>query len=141
MPGLQDRGAARRRLGLLRIPKEAASPAELARAVALYATLRQAEDGALAGVDRLRRDPCLLDAPRRMPPPDHRPQRDAIDVTLAVGLAKLAEARALDQALAALTMPEQATVLGHAEGLARLMTLRGGSDQPCGSDGLRQVRA
>ena len=90
MPVLQDLGAARRRLGLLRIPEEAASPAKLARAVALYATLRQAEDGALAGVDRLRRDPCLLDAPRRMPPPDHRPLRDAVNVTLAVGLAKAA---------------------------------------------------
>ena len=116
-----------RRLGLLRIPEEAAPPAELARAVALYAALRQAEDCALAGVHRLRRDPGLLDAHRRMLPPGRRPQLDPIDVTQVVELAKLAEARTLDQALAALTMPEQAAVLAHAGGLARLMALRGKS--------------
>ena len=137
----QDLGVALRRLGLLRIPEEAAPPAELARAVALYAALRQAEDGALAGVHRLRRDPCLLDAHRRMLPPGRRPQLDPIDVTQVVGLAKLAEARTLDQALAALTMPEQAAVLAHAGGLARLMALRGSPDQTAGREGRREVRA
>ncbi len=114
-------GLALRRLGLLRIPEEAAPPAVLARAVALQAA------GDAAPGDSLRRllaDPVLMAAHRAMLPP-RVPGRDPFDPLLALGLAKLDEAATLDAALVLLTLPERAAVLGSASGLDRLLVLAG----------------
>ncbi len=118
------RDGALRRAGLLRIPEEVDPPAELARAGALYATLR-AEQAQAAGVQRLLGDARLLEAHRRMLPPPRRPGRDPIDVIQVVACAKLAEAESLDAALAALTPGERAAVLADRDGLARLAALAG----------------
>ncbi|MBW4093401.1 MAG: glucans biosynthesis glucosyltransferase MdoH, partial [Proteobacteria bacterium] len=105
------RDVALRRAGLLRIPEEAHPPAELARASALYATLRAEEAQAAVGVRLLFGDPRLLEAHRCMLPPGRRPGRDPIDVVQVMARAKLAEAGTLDQALAGLTPAERAAAL------------------------------
>ena len=51
------------------------------------------------------------------------PERDPFDPLLALGLAKLDEAATLDAALALLTLPERAAVLGSPSGLDRLLVL------------------
>jgi membrane glycosyltransferase len=58
-----------------------------------------------------------------MLPPPRTPGRDAIDVTLLVGLAKLDEAASLGDALAALDDRETAAVLAHPHGVDRLAVL------------------
>ncbi len=114
-------GQALRRLGLLRIPEEAAPPAVLARAVALQAVGRDAAPG--DSLRRLLADPVLMAAHRAMLPPARVPGRDPFDPLLALGLAKLDEAATLDAAFALLTLPERAAVLGSASGLDRLLGL------------------
>ncbi len=114
-------GQVLRRLGLLRIPEEAAPPAVLARAVALQAAGRDAPPG--DSLRRLLADPVLMAAHRAMLPPARVPGRDPFDPLLALGLAKLCEAGTLEAALALLTLPERAAVLGSASGLDRLLDL------------------
>jgi membrane glycosyltransferase len=116
-------GRAFRRLGLLRIPEEQAPPRVLARARSLHATLEAEECAAPAGLAKLFADPALLAAHRDMLPPPRTPGRDAIDVTLLVGLAKLDEAASLGDALAALDDRETAAVLAHPHGVDRLAVL------------------
>ena len=114
-------GQALRRLGLLRIPEEAAPPAVLARAVALQAIGRDAAPG--DSLRRLLADSALMAAHRAMLPPARVPGRDPFDPLLALGLAKLDEAATLDGVLALLTLPERAAVLGSGHGLDRLLIL------------------
>ena len=117
-------GLALRRLGLLRIPEEAAPPPVLARALALQAAGREAAPG--DSLRRLLADPALMAAHRAMLPPARVPGRDPFDPLLALGLAKLDEAATLDAALALLTLPERAAVLGSPSGLDRLLVLAAG---------------
>jgi len=116
-------GLALRRLGLLRIPEERTPPAVLARAAGLQRELRAAAAG--EAVIRLLREPALLQSHLAMLPPPRRRGEGPLDTALVVGLAKLAEADTLQQALASLTAAERAAVLGHAEGVARLGALYG----------------
>ncbi len=114
-------GLALRRLGLLRIPEEAAPPPVLARAVALQEAGRDAVPG--DSLRRLLSDPVLMAAHRAMLPPARVPGRDPFDPVLALGLAKLDEADTLEAVLVLLTLPERAAVLGNASGLDRLVAL------------------
>ncbi len=114
-------GLALRRIGLLRIPEEAAPPAVLARATALQAAGRDLPPG--LSLRRLLDDPGLMAAHRAMLPPERVPGRDPFEPLLALGLAKLDEAATLDGVLALLTLPERAAVLGSGQGLDRLHAL------------------
>jgi membrane glycosyltransferase len=113
-------GQALRRMGLLQITEEVRPPAVLTTAAAL---LR--EDPVTEGIGRLRADPALLRQHRAMLAPS--PDRKApVDVPLVVGLAKLARADSLPEALQSLTSSEKAAILGCAEGLDRLARLSPG---------------
>jgi membrane glycosyltransferase len=58
-----------------------------------------------------------------MLPAPRRPRVDPLDATLAMGRAKVEEAETLESALAALSTPELAAVLGDAAALQRLSAL------------------
>jgi membrane glycosyltransferase len=121
MTASQRLGRGLRRLGILRIVEERTPPAVMLRAAASLTGF--APEGE-SGVTRLLGDPALLRAHRAMLPPPRRPGHDPIDVTLLVGLAKLAEAETLRAAIDGLTKQETAAVLGSAEGLSRLVALQ-----------------
>jgi membrane glycosyltransferase len=123
-------GRAARRGGLLLIPEERRPPEVLSRARALLASLQ--EDRAGEAVRRLLDDPALLAAHRAMLPAPRRPRRDPIDATLLVGLARLDEARTLDEALTGLSMHEKAAVLADARGVDRLVALGRSAGSPPG---------
>ena len=114
-------GQALRRLGLLQIPEERAPPGVLARAGALQRELRGAAPG--NAVLCLLDDPALLAGHLAMLPPPRRRGDGPLDPTLAVGLAKLADADTLPQALATLSSAERLALLGTAEGTRRLVRL------------------
>jgi membrane glycosyltransferase len=120
-------GLGLRRMGLLRIPEERAPAAVMVHAREWQAAL--AAEGE-TDVSHLLSDPGLLRAHEAMLPPPRRPGHDPIDVPLLVGLAKLREAETLQAALAALTKPETAAVLGSAEGLAQLASLQAAAGSP-----------
>ena len=69
------------------------------------------------------REPRLLEAHKVMLPAPRRARAGPIEVPLVVGRAKLEEAETLDGALAALSTPELAAVLGDAAALQRLSAL------------------
>jgi membrane glycosyltransferase len=119
-------GLGLRRAGLLLIPEERVAPEELARAGALYRTLRTAP---VPDASALATDAALRSAHVAMLPPPRRPRIDPIDAPLLVGLAKIEEAETLAAALGGLTRAEKAAVLGDARGVARLAAL-GGSPPP-----------
>ncbi len=109
------------RLGLLRIPEEAAPPPILSRAALLTRTL-QAE----APADPWRLlldDAALLAAHRAMLPPPRARGEGALDPDLVLGLARLDEAGDLADGLAALSGRERTAVLGDARGVDRLRGL------------------
>jgi membrane glycosyltransferase len=110
-----------KRLGLLLVPEESATPRVLTDAV----TFRRdrAETPLPAGPGALFHEPALLDAHRRMLPAPRRPRQDPIDANLLVGLAKAEEAQSLDEALEGMNRAELAAVLGDASGLDRLQAL------------------
>jgi membrane glycosyltransferase len=116
----QGPGVALGRLGLLRIPEEHSPPAVLSRAAELYQSLRGIE--AEEAVTRLLRDRRLLEAHRAMLPPPRR-RKDQLDPDLVMGLARLAEAENLAEAIASLSPREKAAVLGDERGLERLIAL------------------
>lgn len=113
-------GLALRRAGLLLIPEEHHPPIELARANALFRTLSAQQQ---PGVADMLTDPRLKAAHVAMLPPQRRPGIDPIDPMLAVGLARLDEAKTLAGALRELSRAEKAAVLSDARGVARLVTL------------------
>ncbi len=116
-------GQALRRMGLLRIPEEAAPPVILSRAQDLARAL-QAE----APVDPWRLllgDAALLAAHRAMLPPPRARGEGAIDADLVLGLARLDEASDLTAGLASLSTRERAAVLADARGVDRLSALLG----------------
>ncbi|MCC7273592.1 MAG: glucans biosynthesis glucosyltransferase MdoH [Alphaproteobacteria bacterium] len=121
--GTRRAGRALRRAGLLLTPEERRPPAVLARAIGLRRELERRGPGPAESVRRLFEDRDLLDAHRRMLPPPRRPRHDPVDPPLAVGLAKLAEADSLDEALASLDVREKAAVLADGGGLDRLSAL------------------
>ena len=121
LTGGRGAGLALRRAGLLRTPEEAAPPAVLARALALQAAGRDLVPG--QSLRRLLDEPALMAAHRAMLPPPRVPGRDPFEPLLALGLAKLEESATLEAALALLTLPERAAVLGHERGLDRLLSL------------------
>jgi membrane glycosyltransferase len=116
-----DWGKALRRLKLLQITEELAPPPVLVRAAAL----RDVLDADLLenAVTRLMRDPALLACHRMMLPPPRRRGQGPLDVSLLVGLAKLGEANSVAEAITLLTPAETASVLGNADGIARLLCL------------------
>ena len=120
----RDVGLWLRRLGLLLIPEEGAPPAALRRASEILRELRSGAAGGEA-VARLASDPALLEAHRRMLPAPRRPRVDPVDATLLVGLARVAEAETLKDALAGMSRAEKVAVLGDAGGLELLLALAG----------------
>ncbi len=135
-------GGALARVGLLRTPEEGEPPAELRRAGELRGDLEQALAGTGEAVQELAADPGLLAAHRRMLPPPRRPRADPIDVPLAVGTAKIAEALTRPEAVAALSRAETLAVLADGAALDRLLALPDGVSRPAspsstGDDRLR----
>ncbi|MBO1078996.1 glucans biosynthesis glucosyltransferase MdoH [Roseomonas haemaphysalidis] len=114
-------GLGLKRLGLLLVPEESATPRVLTDAVAFRRD--RAGTPLPAGPGALFQEPALLEAHRRMLPAPRRPRQDPIDPNLLVGLAKAEEAQSLDEALGGLNRAELAAVLGHADGLDRLQAL------------------
>jgi membrane glycosyltransferase len=109
------------RPGLLQTPEDVEPPPVVARAAALQ---REWQAAASPDVPQLLRTPRLLEAHTAMLPPGRRPG-DAIDVSLAMGRAKLEEAATLGDALAALTTAELTALLGDVGALQRLSALAG----------------
>ena len=111
-------GHALRRIGLLRIPEEAAPPRVLTEVIQLQPLFQQP---AMDAVARLLDDPALMAAHRAMLPPPRR-RGDPFDPALLMGAAKLAE---LDDihGLSQLTRPERAALLGSAPALDRIEAL------------------
>ncbi len=122
MTGSRTLGLGLRKLGLLRIPEEHATPPELARAGELYHQLAAEGDEPGDGFQRLASDPALCAAHRAMLPPPRR-RGEPIDPNLLVGLVKLEEATSLADAERDLTPREKAAVLGDRRGLDRLAAL------------------
>lgn len=122
-----DLGLGLRRMGLLLVPEESATPRVLTDAVAF----RRERDAAppLPTPAALFEQPTLLEAHRSMLPPPRRPRQDPFDATLLVGMAKLEEAQSLDEALRNLGRSELAAVLADARGVARMEELRAGQDR------------
>ena len=109
--------------GLLRTPEDVSPPAVVARATELQ---RDWQNQGLPDVARLLRDPTLLTAHKAMLPPPRRPRAEPLEAAVALGRAKLDEAETLEDALAALSPPEMAAVLGDISALSRLAALAGG---------------
>ena len=111
-------GHALRRIGLLRIPEEAAPPRVLTEVIQLQPLF---QPPAMDAVARLLDDPALMAAHRAMLPPPRR-RGDPFDPALLMGAAKLAE---LDDihGLSQLTRPERAALLGSAPALDRIGAL------------------
>jgi len=116
-------GMALRRLGLLQIPEERTPPGVLARAGELQLQLRAEPPG--NAVLHLLGDPALLAQHIAMLPPARRRGDGPVDPALAVGMAKLADADTLPQALATLSAAERAALLGTSEGTRLLVRLAG----------------
>ena len=114
-------GAALRRAGLLQITEERTPPAVLVCAAALRDALGAAP--LENGVARLLRDPALLACHRAMLPPPRTRGQGALDIALVVGMAKLAEADTVSEAVASLSPAETAAVLGHDDGILGLLRL------------------
>ena len=114
-------GAALRHAGLLQITEERTPPAVLVRAAAL----RHASGAASLenGVARLMRDPALLVCHRAMLPPPRLRGQGALDISLVIGMAKIAEADSMSDAIASLSVAETAAVLGNDDGIAGLLRL------------------
>ena len=106
--------------GLLRTPEEMEPPPVVARASELQ---REWQAVTPPDVACLLRDHELLQAHKAMLPAPRRARVDPIDATLALGRAKLEEEETLESALAALSAPELAAVLGDAAALRRLSEL------------------
>ena len=113
-------GQALRRLGLLRTPEEATPPDVMAETYRLQPLLAPAAHSAF---DRLFADPALLAAHRAMLPPPRQPG-EAFDPALLLGQAKLSEMHDIG-ALAGLSKPERAAMLGDAACLDRIWALAG----------------
>lgn len=121
LTGQRRAGEALRRLGLLRIPEEAAPPRVLARALELS---RAAEAQAIEDpVTSLLNDPVLLAAHLHMLPPARRKRIDPIDPALLMGREKLGEAVSREDGWAVLTRPERLAVLADEACLERLVAL------------------
>ena len=116
-------GGAFHRLGLLRIPEEVRPPATLARANTLFPELKAIEGGEESGLDRLARDPMLLQEHRRMLPPPRRKRQDPIDVPLLIARARIEEADTAAAAWTAMSRAERAAALADVQVLDRLLAL------------------
>jgi membrane glycosyltransferase len=106
--------------GLLRTPEDFDPPPVVARAASLQ---REWLAASLPNVARLLRDPLLLEMHKAMLPPQRRPRLDPLDGVIALARAKVEEAETLDDALAALSLPELAAALGDRASLERLAAL------------------
>jgi membrane glycosyltransferase len=110
--------------GLLRTPEERDPPQVLARAAVLR---REWQAVGAPDVTRLLRTPSLLAAHTALLPPPRRSRDDPIDATLLLARAKLAEAWALDDAIAVLSPPELTAALADATALRQLSVLANGA--------------
>ncbi len=122
LSGSGGAGRGLRWLGLLATPEERSPPAILVHAREARAGFAEA---AGAGLPRLLTDPVLLAAHRRMLPRPRVRGRDPIDPALVLGLARVAEADRLDDALCSLQRGELLALLGDRDGLDRLAELAG----------------
>ena len=120
LTGSRGAGLGLRRLGVLNTPEERQPPAVLLRAAALARELRTPSEPA---IPRLLRDPALLARHCAMLPLPRPRGQGPVDPVLAVGMAKLADADTVEQAVASLSRAEMAAVLGHAAGLDGLTKL------------------
>jgi len=130
-------GAALRRAGLLQITEERTPPAVLVCAAALRDALGAAP--LENGVARLLRDPALLACHRAMLPPPRTRGQGALDIALVVGMAKLAEADTVSEAVASLSPAETAAVLGHDDGILGLLRLSTPASAGTASAGARST--
>ena len=118
-------GALLRSMRLLSIPEERVPPPVLGRRAEVMQMLSAQPMPEPNALRRLVADATLLKAHVDMLPPPRRPNVDAFDPVLLVGLAKLGEARSLDEALSLLTSKEVAAVLADRAGVAGIVALGG----------------
>jgi membrane glycosyltransferase len=114
-------GRALRRIGLLVGPEDTTPPPVLTRANELAA---QAVTPADIGLPRLFRDGALLEAHRALLPQARTRTRGDVNVALVVGLEKLADCEALNEADAVLTRQEKMALLSDTRGVDKLAALR-----------------
>ena len=116
-------GRALRRVGLLQISEERSPPPLLVHAAALRATLdpKAPEDA----IQRLMRDPALLQKHRAMLPPPRVRGHGPLNPALVLGLAKLEDVDSIDAVSAMLTQAEIVAILGANQALDRLEQLAG----------------
>jgi len=114
-------GRGLQRLGLLRIPEEVRPPSILVRANELARTLVQALPD-MDAISRLSQDEALVGAHAAMI--ETRPRRRGeIDTQLAVGLARLEDARSAEEARLMLNASELNAVLSDRNAFQRLMSV------------------
>jgi membrane glycosyltransferase len=113
-----DAGRALRHMRLLLVPEERNVPAVLSRANALATTL--VNDGVKIG-ELLRADAGLRRAHAEMLPPPEPRARGAVDAHLALAIAKIGEARTLDEALGFMSPAETRALLSDPDGYQELL--------------------
>ena len=106
---------------LLLTPEESEPPEILERANALAAEL--ANSDRRSGLERLFADPALLAAHRAMLPQGTPRKRGEVEIALVVGLAKLEDCTAVEEAAAMLPRAEIMAILTDPRGLDRLAAL------------------
>ena len=121
----QTAGSWLRAVRLLAIPEERTPPPVLVRRMQVMQALLSETPPEPNAMRRLLADPALLDEHLRMLAPSRQPHVDAFDPVLLLGLAKLGEARSLDEAIALLAPKEVAAVIADRSGVAAIMKLGG----------------
>ena len=106
---------------LLLTPEESEPPEILERANALATELANSDPR--SGVERLFADPALLAAHRAMLPQGTPRKRGEVEIALVVGLAKLEDCTAVEEAAAMLPRAEIMAILTDPRGLDRLAAL------------------
>jgi membrane glycosyltransferase len=116
-------GLALRRWQILLTPEESSPPPIVAQAGTAFVDLRNALSGPSDCLRLIHADPDLRDLHARILPPPEPRQPGDIDPFTAVAIAKLGEARSIDDAVLWLQQKERLAVLNNRALLERLAAL------------------
>jgi membrane glycosyltransferase len=120
----QEWGQIVRRLGLLVTPEETAPPAVLQRANDLARELAAARPKVVDALEWMASDAALRTLHTAMLPTMPARRKGDYDVDLLLGLAKLQDARSIEEASSLLSSQEKLAVLGDRAGIERLCQLK-----------------